>query len=319
MIPPESSSLMIYGNVLIESPSKLNFLKSTLPEWQAYWKVPAVVRVRGRYARDAADFFWNTPQVEIRLGSSFGNWRSQAYVDVFRLETDYLFLYQEDHMLHPNPPSSERIVRALYSSAADVFPYSWFESYGRLREQLSGDGTIYDQLVASRIVDYDYHRRVVGPAGLYPVSLSSIFRRKFLLRVLKSGRPFVRKFDPAGPFDVEQSHSATWILPLRLAFPLAEVGVCIDDDHLVPGSSAMSRGYYSGPAGTREYFHRPSNSITSRLRNLAKTTQVPWISGAFSRVLSGIDYLSFTAQAPIRRLLDFYKIRKILGTNPGEN
>lgn len=314
-----SATLQIYGNVFVESSSKLRFLKATLPQWQSYWRVPAVVRVRGRYAREAAEYFSESPGIEIRVGSSLRNWKSQAFIDVLGLVTDYIFLYQEDHLLHPNAPSAERLTKALYDSDADILQYSWFFSYEELRYQMSRDGNIHDELVVVREIDRDYQRSVVRPARVYSVGLSSVFRRTFLLKILETGRPFLRRFDPAGPFDVEQSYTASWFLPISLAFPLVEVGVCIDDDHSVPGSSAISRGYFRAQAETREFFHRPKNSLTSKLRDFSQRSKVLWVKQGLMKVLSGLDYLIFSVQAPVRRLFDFRDIRRSLQTNARGN
>ena len=303
----QEGKLIIYGNVLIETSSKFDFLKSTFPGWLAYWGCPAILRVRGKFAQASKEIFQDFDRVDLRLGTQFLTWRGQAFADLKEIGADFVFQYQEDHMVHPDAPASHRFKDAMYEFQTDVFQYSWFYSYSGLRETLCLEGEKKAGLVVAKKMDKRYLRTVVAREAVYPIGLTSIFRRTFYLRLLKSNRPFIKRFDPSGPFDVEQSNSSRFFAPFRLAFPLTEVGICIDDDHTVPGSSAGARGYYPRNNLPREFFHHSKTSLRSRVLGHQSRDEINWSRALVSKAISALDFARYSIEAPILQLRDQHK------------
>jgi hypothetical protein len=301
-----SHSLLIYGNVLIESERKLDFFKFTLPLWLDFWEAPAIIRVRGQHAREAEKFARNLRNVEFRTGSEYLTWRAQVSADLAHVPQTYVFQYFEDHMPHPDASPPGQILSQLRDQEPDVLQYSWHPSYRPLRDMLLEFGAgVYSSMMV-QAMSRSMLKKVGRQTGLYSISLTSVFKRKFFLRLLGTVRPIVRRFDPTAPFDVEQRATSSWFAPIRFALPVKELGTCIDDDHLVPGSSAMSRGLFPDSEIPREFNH---HSATSFRKNFGH--KIPTGTGAFpvafSRILTLLDIALYSVRSPIFHFIDSHK------------
>jgi hypothetical protein len=299
-------SLLIYGNVLIESERKLDFFKFTLPLWVDFWEAPTIIRVRGQHAREAEKFARNLRNVELRTGSEYLTWRAQVRADLAHVPQTYVFQYFEDHMPHPDASPPGQIVSQLRDQEPDILQYSWHPSYLPLRDMLLEFGAgVYSSMMV-QAMSRSMLKKVGRQTGLYSISLTSVFKREFFLRLLGTVRPIVRRFDPTAPFDVEQRATSSWFAPIRFALPVKELGTCIDDDHLVSGSSAMSRGLFPDSEIPREFNH---HSATSFRKNFGH--KIPTGTGAFpvalSRILTLLDIALYSLRSPIFHFIDSHK------------
>ena len=304
--------LVMYGNLLMNHPDKLEMLKTTLPAWIEYWGRPAFLRFRGPLSDEAQELACALPQVTTALGSNFHTWRAQALADVRSLDSHFVFVFLEDHLPAPDPAPAVSILRDLATGNVDVLQYSWFASYGRQRSLLKGaQGEVMGSTIQIDL-DEGLVRRIAPQNPMYFVSLTSVFSRNFLMRLLHSGRPWIRRFDPAAPFDVEQRPRATWLLPIRYACPTSELGICLDDDLSTPGSSAMSRGLYPRRREERVFTHHSSTSFRHLLgRQIAALEHrheggAPALSAlVFARkALTALDMLRYSLRAPVLKAMD---------------
>lgn len=304
--------LVLYGNLLMNHPDKLEMLRTTLPAWIEYWARPAFLRFRGPLSDEAQDFASALPQVTTALGSKFRTWRAQALADVRSLDSHFVFVFLEDHIPAPNPVPAISILRDLAAGNVDVLQYSWFASYERQRSLLQG---AQGKLMGSTIqidLDASLARHLAPKNPMYFVSLTSVFNRNFLMRLLRSGRPWIRRFDPQAPFDVEQQPGSTWLLPIRYACPTSELGICLDDDLTTPGSSAMSRGLYPRRSEQRVFTHHSSTSFRHLLGRQIAALEHRQGGGAaglsallFARkALTALDMLRYSLRAPMLKAID---------------
>lgn len=271
-------------------------LRATLPLWLSYLGAPAVIRVRGRYAEAARDSCGHLSNVEWRVGADFRTWRVQALADVESLGQSWIFQYFEDHMPAPDAPTSASLMKFLDEYNPDVVPYSFFQSYRPLRDwldqRLPGSHGAYGGTSLGR-ADVSGLRQ---QTDLMLVSLVSIFNSGFYRRILRSQRPFLRRFDPSAPFDVEQRADQNWFLPINFGLPFWEVGICIDDDHSVPGSSAAARGLVDFEYKDRELRHHKSDSLRS-LWNLIAWNRRSRAVKVVSKVVTLLDALRYSVEA----------------------
>ena len=305
-----AKSLLIYGNVLINSPLKYEFFKFTLPQWLSYLGAPAIIRVRGSYADDLEVFCRGLENVEFRKGTEYRTWRSQTLADIHSADTPYIFQYLEDHMLHPQAPDFSDLMADLKMLNADVFNYSWFDSYKDFRGFLSAKQAEESGILLGKNLDKALLREVASSSGLYPVGLSSVFSKNFYLTVLKSSRPFVRRFDPSAPFDVEQSARASWLAPLVFALPTSEIGICIDDDHIVPGSSARSRGFFPRGDGPREHTHHREKSFRAIFSAALSWIGSDKVQKLVSKTITFGDVFRYSFEAQLLHFLDSVELKR---------
>lgn len=307
-----SDDLVMYGNMLVNHPDKLEMLSTTLPAWTNYWDRPSFVRFRGPLAEEARKLASSLPSVSTATGSKFRTWRAQTLADTQTLNSRFVFIFLEDHLPAPDPAPSASVLSDLEMGRVDILQYSWFASYGRQRDLLE---SVQGERIGTTIqVNLTQHlvRQLASRNPMYFVSLTSIFSRDFLIRLLRSGRPWIRRFDPHAPFDIEQRPSATWFLPVRYACPTSELGICIDDDLTTPGSSAMSRGLYPRIREERVFTHHSSTSfrhllgrkfarIESYSRKCASATTGIRLT---RKALSLADTIQYSLNAPVLKALD---------------
>lgn len=313
------NDLTIYGNVLINNKLKLETLKRTLPQWVEYWDAPTIIRVRGKYWKEVFEFCAGLKSVVCLQGSDFIQWRKQTWWDISKIKTRFVMLYLEDHLLSSAPPNKILILQELKSKQVSVFQYSWFQQYGKLLNSLPQfggeelDAGMYVSLKKnnfSKIIEHDFR---------WIISLTSVFDRNFLLTVLKSSRPYLRKKDPRSPHDVEQNPNSSWYLPTTFGLSKTEFGISIDDDNSIPGSSAISRGLYYGNRSERGANHEGRFS-TIRIARLWKTQLFGNESIKFlplklkiflTHLIFWPSYIGYSIQAPIFRLLDSYTAMRL--------
>jgi hypothetical protein len=310
---PENVPLTLYGNLLIDNQEKLSILKITFPQWVNYWGSDVVIRVRGKLADETIEFCTSvSPNIRLLKGSSFLQWRKQSVFDIRQLESNFIMLYLEDHMLANDPPSSKDLLNDLEANEIDVFQYSWHQQYLKVAETLLRSNSSISKVSISTEIDRSLLKHLLKVDPRYLISLTSIFQRDFLIKLLDSPRPYLRKLDPRSPFDVEQKPTNTWYLPMTFGVPLSEFGICVDDDNTVVGSSAIARGLYSGVRPTRGETHHSSNSSISlawKLRYVlfgkSKINFIPLrIKLLLTTIIFWPTYISYSLQAPILRFLD---------------
>lgn len=302
--------LLIYGNVLLESEVKFDFFRYSLPLWLHYWNCPARIRVRGRYAEEASAFCASFRNVDFRPGSEYATWRVQTMADLADVPHPFIFQYLEDHLPNPDAIPANIVLDRLTTLQPDIVNYSWFHSYEPLRRSLVDFAGSSTPPIILREMDVSSIRAVAKQTNLHLVSLSSVFRRDFYVHLLRSPRPLVRRFDPTAPFDVEQVPSATWFAPISLGLMLSELGVCIDDDHLVPGSSAMERGFYPKSGVSRQITHHKRWSLRAVFGS-AISTSPELVRFALSKVVTLLDTIRYSLEAVVIHAIDVRKYSQV--------
>ena len=313
----QKATITVYGNLLINSPEKLDILKDTLPQWVGYWDSDVVLRIRGSLTDETIQFCSSiSPRVKSLKGSDFLQWRKQTFFDISNLDSDFVMLYLEDHMLSSSPPDSLQLISELATQKIEVFQYSWNQQYLKITEQLLKCDSTIGEVILSTKIDKTSLKEIMRVESRYIISLTCIFQRDFLLKLLDSPRPYLRKFDPRSPFDVEQRPNNSWYLPLTFGLPKSELGICVDDDNTVPGSSAMSRGLYKGIRPNRGEHHHSKGStinIAWELKDfIFGKSVIRFIPIRIKLIVTHIifwpTYISYTLQSPILRLIDKVKL-----------
>ncbi len=306
--------MTIYGNLLINDQIRLEIFKSTLPGWLSYWEFPCLLRIRGQLANEAIMFTKNFPQVKSVQDSEFLTWRKQSESDIRELTTPFIIIYLEDHMIKGSPVTSNNLISEIRENRVDVFQYSWFHQYSQLRKILLDGGAHLTQNGIFIELTKSLAKGISKPDRNYFISLSSIFNREFLLKVLSSPRPLIRRYDPRSPFDVEQRPGTYWYLPISYGIVSNEIIICIDDDNGVKGSSAISLGLYEGQVTTRGLSHHSKNSLYLIALSLSRKLKVLGFlkvsnTATKSIIFKGLSYLNvvmYSLNAPMLRLIDCF-------------
>jgi hypothetical protein len=294
---------------LIDDETKLSAFKFTIPQWLNYFSAPCFLRVRGRFAEEAIEFCTAFQTVKCVRGSDFIQWRRQSLWDTKSINTHFIFLYLEDHMVSPSAPNAHSLLTELLDENISIFQYSWFPQYSRIRDAYSlGGSELISIKVASRnldsFLDADYR---------WIISMTSIFEKDFLRKLLRSSRPFLRRKDPKAPYEIEQSPESTWYLPINFGISRNEIGISMDDENGVEGYSAIARGLYSGIKSEWAKHHEGKLSSINLSRQL-KTKMFPTVDLSrlnpklrlsIINVIFWPSYLIYSLKAIIFTFVDF--------------
>lgn len=267
----KTDNFLIYGNLFINNKSKFQALKFTLPGWLNYWNSNCVLRIRGEYSSEVLEFCKTLDRVKICVGSDFIQWRKQTLSDLFSIQCDYVMLYLEDHMLSTSPPKSNELISEFYKNGVEIFQYSWFRQYDQLRVLLESKNVNYSVHGIYAEIDKSYKNEILKTKFPWIVSLTSVFEYNYLLKLLTSNRPYLRKFDPKAPYELEQRPNSSWYLPVVYGLSKDEMGICLDDDNSISNSSAFARGLFKGSIAEKAQNHDSSFSIIHIVRKFPNT------------------------------------------------
>lgn len=266
----------IYGNILIDSVSKLQLAVSNLKKLVSETGLTAIIRVRGRFALQFANSFNNNKQIQVMRGEEFSLWRNQTVFDLDNICTPYILLFLEDHIFVGNQQLFKNQLELVVRHDVDLFQYSWFPQYQAWRncDVFTKGDSVKENIVWADITQ-ETLEELKKTELRWVVSMTSVFKKEVLIDLLKMSRPIIKKTNPRAPFDVEKSPNHTFYLPLRLALPKQEIFVCVDDDNTIPNSSAISRGIVKNVIENREVRHHSTNSPIQFVNRLSK---IPIIS-----------------------------------------
>jgi len=266
-----TDELLIYGNLLINNESKFQALKFTLPGWLNYWQSNCVLRVRGEYSLEVLEFCKALDRVRILVGSELIQWRKQTLFDLSSIKCDYVMLYLEDHMIGASPPKSRELISEFYKNGVEIFQYSWFQQYDQLRVLLESKNVSCAVHGIYANIDKQYKNEIRKTKFPWIVSMTSVFEYNYLLKLLTSNRPYLRKFDPKAPYELEQRPNSSWYLPVVYGLSKDEMGICLDDDNSISNSSAFARGLFKGSIAEKAENHDSSFSIIHIVRKFPHT------------------------------------------------
>lgn len=250
-----ATDISAYGNILINSSERLETFKETLENWQSRINIEMKIRIRGTYAEEAADHCMKFSKITVEKGSDFIQWRNQALFDVQKVNSKYVMIFLEDHQIISTQNEFRSIVDSMERENVDILQYSWFQHYDNLRNIIKIHSHKSESEIFSLFVDNQVYKKFIRPNETYLISLTSIFSHELLVKILKTRRPFLKRYDARGPFDVEKSPFQHFFLPIKFALPVIELALCVDDEMGIVGSSAISRGLSNLPLTKRGENH----------------------------------------------------------------
>ena len=316
-------TIAAYGNILVTSAERFETFKETIANWQEELQIEIFIRVRGSYANKVEEYCSQLNNVLCKTDSEFIQWRNQAYFDLLELEYEYIMIFLEDHQILCNNFNFRTIVESLNEEKIDIFQYSWFQHQARLRKYMESKFHQRRANVLSASINLENFREISKIDNTYFVSLTSIFRRSILIRLLKSRRPLLRKYDSRGPFDFEKSPRMKFYLPIMFGLPVSEFALCVDDEMGIAGSSAISRGLSNLPLTQRGVNHYSKLSprfwlSKYRVQSFPKTSKFSTASSSnvkvqLSKLLNFFNVIPNTFEFLVFELVDkwrFLRLRK---------
>jgi hypothetical protein len=181
---------------------------------------------------------------KIRIGENVKNWKLNSFIQTFDFKNEYFLLLNEDHFPNTELEILREYLQQCVQANIEVSGISFYPSYKKLVNYLANS---FDQdrkiLIQGYLTSKEW-KRVPKEAKNYPISLLGMYKKDFLRKLLKSRKPFWRRYPFNSPFDFEQSGTSAWIFPFSFALPTVEIFACIDDDCGIDAYSLISRGVY---------------------------------------------------------------------------
>lgn len=204
------------------------------------------INIRGRLKQEAYDFLSQKidSRLNIYLMESKKGWLFDSYSFMKDARSDYVLFWIEDHICRVKPDMLRGVIDDMYEHSVDQLRYSWFHD---------GSWKVFNALppVAEteriKVSEYSYRstlQRKNRVANFYIVSAVSIMEINFFKLILKSNRPFFRRWSPYVPFDFEKISTDFIANSIKTAMPKSELFASIDDEHGHNGYSLISRQLY---------------------------------------------------------------------------
>ena len=239
-------NLTIFSNFRINDAERLDDMKNSLVSFskiEAKW----VINIRGKYKNEARLLINELLQNKCKIShvESKKGWRKDSILFLNQINTEYILYWIEDHICQVSVNKINSIVNEMLDNKIDYLNYTWFfpdliESWYAKISKIGLNNFFYFDLN-----NLNHNKIDLSLRDLYLISLPSIFSKKLFVRILKSRRPFLRRWPKETPFDFEKKYTDKYILPFRIAIPKFELFACIDDDNGVNGYSLCSRGLYN--------------------------------------------------------------------------
>ncbi len=199
----------------------------------------------------------NEKQYRFWPGTNSGNnWKIDTLMQVLSGKSEYVVTLQEDHFLQCSIDHFISLIKTAQDSSIDFMPLTFFphiidkkviDTFVRAESCMSNDYFNYFYISRDNFQTFK-QITLLSQVGLY--------KTKFLVDVLKSEKPFVKKYNHKTPYSFEQTPGSDWFLPLCWGYSKSEIFACVDDDHGISGYSLVSRGLWrSEKAREIEFYH----------------------------------------------------------------
>lgn len=245
-----------------------------------------VINIRGSFREEAILFLKQHLGDKLSLCEFLDDgrgWIENALDMMPNVKHDYILLWIEDHINVSPTEIYTEIIQDMKTAHADYLLYSWW-MFGKSREAFSVVPMEKLQHIDVIKLDEQLWKKIMGHGHpYYLLSLLGIYRKSFLIRMMKNDRRKLprqtiryifmtmalldklgihfdhtkafqslhrltgyrlRRFSKEAPFDLEKSSDRFDMLPFTMALSRQELFACIDDNLGMPGYSLESRGLY---------------------------------------------------------------------------
>jgi hypothetical protein len=297
-------------NVRLNTETRVNRLIDIVTQVSLLEYEHISLRLRGNFRYLASEKISKlVPQEKLMLfiGENYKDWNMNTLEQVLLSDTPYYCVMQEDYLFLSTPDQTNYFLELCIENEVD---YAMLFDQNFINTKINNSQTkLNNQPESQYLKTYDYNlynwdteaKNYHGSMISWP----SFFGKLFLIKILNSPRPYLKRYPPYSPFNFEKNVEQTWILPLWSAHPVFELLGCIDDDIRVPNSSLINRGVYPKEIARidEQYVgtHSPGRFVFNTLSKL-------------SRFLLNSSSLANKIQSP--RLLSIYTTSvKILYNN----
>lgn len=240
-------SIGIFANFLIDNEERFLRLKDSFYSFNGIDPSEWIINIRGKFKEKTAEFLLKNLKNKVGIThiESENGWRADSYKLAMHFRSDMIFIWLEDHISLVDNYYLKQVINNMYENKVDSLIYSFFgEAKSCNFECLKP--IIINQYIKSWLIEKEASLQLSKyyKNDVYVISLASIMRREFFLRVLKSNKPYLKRWPITTPFDFEKKNSDNIAKKYQLGLPQKELFAAIDDDNGLRGYSLISRGVY---------------------------------------------------------------------------
>ncbi len=241
--------LTIFANFRIDSTERLENMKRSFYSFHNAKIENWVLNIRGNKKKEAKEFLEKniTQNYKIFMNNSPNGWFYDSRNLCSNYLSDYIFCWNEDHINVNTIDEFNNLIEKIKKNNIDQFFYSWFH-LGNLPKTFQIDELKRDEDLLFLNYNYKTHKKRLEKIKKeklisisFIITLQSIFKKNFFLKIINSNDPFLKRWSKYTPFDFEKNYHDIHWLPFRLGCPNKELFACIDDDHGQNGYSLKNR------------------------------------------------------------------------------
>lgn len=241
-------SFCIFANFLINSDERFQRLKDSFQSFKKINPDEWVLNIRGSYKFEVANYLEKNIKTNLKLNfkDTDKGWLNDSQSLSKSIDSELVMLWIEDHLLVSDIEYFERIIQEIITYEIDILEYSWFQKINKeffyaippIHKKEYLDFSIFDQRKKDLLLRSKKYR------DHYLISMQSIMKKSFFIKVLNMRSPFFKRWSKRFPFDFEKKIFDCSGLNFKIGFPKNELFASIDDDHEEENYSLISRGLY---------------------------------------------------------------------------
>ena len=282
----QEPSLAIFSNFFIDNEERFLRMKDSFNSFKDINPNEWIINIRGSLKNQAGEFLKKKLGDKLQLSflQNSRGWLHDSSIIANKITSRYVFYWIEDQILIAPLITLKQCIAEMSAYNADQLCYSWFiphntvpfkivkvEKQGRYISLQKIDSDACDK-IRNECKKYRVHRYI---KDFYIISLASIMSKSFFNRILKSPKPYLKRWDKSLPFDFEKRSKDNVLPVIWHAVSKEELFVPIDDDGGLPGYSLISRGQYPNRVSREQMKQAEFGSKNKLMLILKKITPKP--------------------------------------------
>ncbi len=263
------ASLTIFANFRIDDEERFQRMQDSFRSFKDIGAAKWVINARGSLKHEAMAFLaarLGTKLVPYALESPRG-WLYDSSQMLKDIDTDFVFLWVEDHINLVAPEKYVHVLADLKESGSEYMEYSWWHFGKPLTVYNAIPKREYPTLYAFTL-DRPALEETEKKHSVFIISMIGIFSRDLFTKLLTQTPLFLRQYPKETPFNFEKGGAEKRWLPIRMAIPKEELFASIDADTPEGGYSLQSRGLYPMRASRPADIPRQPSRFGAYLRDI---------------------------------------------------
>ena len=265
-------SLCIFANFFIDNNVRFKRMKDSFYSFRNIYPDQWAINIRGRLKFQAGQFLKKELGDKIKIFNlhSRQGWFYDTKIILSHISTNYVFIWVEDHILTNNVTNLKNSILEMEKFKVDQLWYSFLTNEIKDRFAILPSYKKGKYITVIKIdEDACYKMRNKIKRDFYTISMISIMRRDFFVKVIYSSKPYLKRWPRYLPFDFEKK-STDKVSPLIWhALPNKELFASIDDDCGQDGYSLISRGIYKSSISRKKL--KEIEFLSLKLKNNIKS------------------------------------------------